>query len=301
MAGEAIFLLSGKPPASVDYTAAADGKRGDLVDAGGTPAFLLDDVSANGIVAAAIASDLVSVPQPTTARAWKAGEPVYLTHDREFGGTMPIARARVGYVHHDVPDTETRVPVVWRPGEGHYYQSLNPRTTPAYSLTTVTATTMVGKAVEYTQTLATTSTKGIAPGVPTQVDYEGDLLLRNVEKHANCEFSVGYRMWHDDSTKVATLWTVAFRDARKHVEIGISMDSFSSANVLDVGSPIPNDDGGTTTVTQADFDNGIPVQIILRLRFYKQDTHTERIGTEFDLLEMENPQLVTRQWGSRVQ
>ena len=302
MAGELILPLA-HGFRSVDHTATAVGKRGDLVELAGGPGFLLEDVAANGVVAVAMSAPLVTVPQPTPARAWKAGDPVYLSHDREFIGVTPIARASIGYVHHDTPDTEERVPVVWETGPGHYYQSLNPMTDPKYDLTPVdveeAAAINIGNRTQYTQTLTTTSTRGIAPGVPIQVDYEGDLLVRT-DKGVNMEFSVGYRMWHDDAAKVATIWTVAFRDARKGTEVGISMDSFSNANPLAIGAPIPNDDGGVTTITAQDFEDGIPVQVLLRLRGYSQNNHTNRTAVKFTLLEMENAQLVTRQWGARV-
>lgn len=305
MAGE-LILPYAHGVRSVDYTAPADGARGDLVELPGGIGFLMDDVSANGVVAVGIDAPLVTVPQPTTAKAWKAGEAVYLTHDREFSGPTMIARARVGYVHHDTPSTETRVPVVWSPGAGHFYEALNPRTTPSFMLPggpvlTSGQINKDGAATIYR--LARTTTKGIQPGVPVVVDYEGDILLR-LNKSANVEYSLGYELWRNDATKRATIWRIAFREhGKNHNEVGLSMDSFSNQSILDVGTPVPNDGGSVTMVTADDFENGIEVDINLRLRAYKTDDHTAFLGsrTQIEYLEIEHPQVVTSQTGARLQ
>ena len=308
MAGE-LILPHGHGLRSVDYTAPAAGKRGDLVELPDGVGFLLGDVSANGVVAVGIDAAFVTVPQPDTARAWKAGEAVWLDHDRKVTGPTMIARWGLGYVHHDTPDTEARVPVVWAPREGHFYEALNPRTTPAFQLpggpvlTGNAPGTITKDGGQLVWRLARTSTKGIRPGVPIVVDYEGDILVTG-NTSTNFEFAIGYELWRNVAAKRATVWRIVFRDGSKRAsEIGLSMDSFSNQSILDVGVPIPNDDGGVTMVTAADFEDGIEVDIHLRLRAFAIGDHSTALNkpVRIDYLEIEHPQVVTSQTGARLQ
>ena len=306
MAGELILPFA-HGVRSVDYTAPAAGKRGDLVMLPDGVGFLMADVEANGVVAVGVDAPFVTVPQPDTARAWKAGEAVWLDHDGKITGPTMIARWGIGYVHHDTPSTETRVPVVWAPREGHFYEALNPLTTPAFALPGGPVLTNAGDIAknggQLLWRLARTTTKGIRPGVPIVVDFEGDILI-SAGVGYNLEVSIGYELWRNVAAKRATVWRTSFRDAsKKDTEVGLSMDSFSNQSILDVGVPIPNDDGGVTMITAADFEDGIEVDINLRLRAFAINDHSTAHGKAIPIkyLEIEHPQVVTSQTGARLQ
>lgn len=314
MAGELILRAAAGHIESLDWTSPAAGKRGDLVEVGDVYGYLLDDVAANGRVAVGIEGH-VTVPQPATARAWKAGELVHLTHEREFAGATPVARARIGYVHQDTPASETRVPVVWRPGPGHYYQRLDHLTTPAFALDPPirpSTKETIGHTPpgEILKTLCTTTTKGIAPGVPIEVNYEGDIKIEQ-NQEVNIEFGLGYVLWHDDAQKKATIWRRSQRNGAKNRGAGIGMDSFSNQSILEIGTVIPNDrttdpaNPVLTTVTAEDFENGIPVQILLRIHLYQRNNVQRRYGSAdgddkistVENLHLDHGALVTRQRG----
>ena len=275
MAGEQVLRLSGRQPQSVDYVAAAAGKRGDIVDVNGKAAFLLDDVSANGRVAAAIGCDLVTVPQPTTAQAWKAGDSVYIDKDGGISGRTSIARHKLGCVHEDVADTATRVPIVWQPDYGHFYLEMHADTTPAFSLTPVTASPVVrldtanNRAGFYYQDLTAigaVNIKGIRPNVPVYIDYDGFLYWVCLQ-NTNAEITISFVLWETDSGRATAIRHKHITDSRKGSELSEALRGFSNQFVIGVG-----DTFGSTTVTQADFDDGIPVRMGLQVRALTLDT-----------------------------
>jgi len=326
MAGEQVYRHS-LSATSIDYTASEAGKRGDIVDVGGRLAFLLDDVAKGGRVAAAVECDLVYISQPAQALAWMAGEPVGWHGDEAVKGRSYHDHS-IGIVHHDTPATEKLIPLIWRSGAAppgySYYQMLNPQTTPAFTLTSITRNAEIpdtDAGLQYR--LCRTTTLGIRPGVPIVVDYEGDLLwTRNRPTRppqANMEVSIGYQLWRDDAAKRATIWRRSFRDSQAEREIGISMDSFSNQSILDIGTMIPNDkstpfiagvDGAPDTpavtqfteVTAADFEKGINVDILLRFRVFTPGNLEHRLkGGRVNPVHLLHPQIVTSQIGGRIQ
>ncbi len=276
MAGEQVLRLSGRQPQSVDYVAAAAGKRGDIVDVNGKAAFLLDDVSANGRVAAAIGCDLVTVPQPTTAQAWKAGDSVYIDKDGGISGRTSIARHKLGCVHEDVADTATRVPIVWQPDYGHFYLEMHASTTPAFRLPKPAnpARPNLGSnngTSQYYDNLTVSGTvnlKGIRPNVPVFIDYDG-FVYWVMNKNVTAEIIIMFLFWENTPSKVATLEHKHITDTRKGSEYSEALRGFSNQFVIGVGDFVPRARlaaGAVTEVTQADFDNGIPVRMGFRIR-----------------------------------
>ena len=306
MAGEQIYRLGGGKITTVDWTADANGSKGDLVVAGGQPGFLLDDVTSGKVVAVGLECDLVTVPQPTTARAWKAGQPVAWSN----GGLAPntaLTSDRLGYVHHDVEASEGRVPVVWRTTNdvigNSFYQALNPTTTPAFGGHNISLSGSELTALTHPNgqswVLCETTTLGIRPNVPIEVDYEGDLLFR-VSTKSLVRVRIGYVMWHSDAQKKATIWRNAWREAASNQEVGVAMDVFSNHNLLPIGAPVPNDLGNNTVVTADDFTNGIPVQILINIAGFANQSFTNRKNITPAHLELFNPQIVTKQVGGVV-
>jgi len=311
VAGEKVFPHS-RAMTSVEWTAPGVVRKGDIVDTGGRLGFALESGKRGARIAVAIECDLVYVPQPSPALAWKAGESVGW-HGGAAVKALPRHDHSIGIVHHDTPDTEDAVPVVWRSGSAppgySFYQALNPLTTPAFGLASVTTRTAIPDdpgALIYT--LATTSTLGIRPGAPVCVDYEGDLLWTRPgkERKNNMEVSIGYQLWHDRAGKRATIWRRSFRDSFMGDEIGISMDSFSNHSILDIGIQIPNDRSTSdnqrfTTVSAADFDDGIPVKILLRFRgFSAGDLNKRQKAAYLNPIHLLHPQVVTYQIGGRI-
>ena len=196
MAGELILPLK-LNIRSVDWTATGDVARGDLVElTDGLVGFALGEAKATETVAVGIEADLVTVPQPDTARAWKAGEQVNIDLEGKSVGAANITRARLGFVHHDTPATQSRVPVVWRPGAGHFFEELTESTTPA-----MTVTGPAGARQRLDQTpfvwetdIVSTNLKGIRPGVPVHVTYEGALRWK-INKNIEAEITISYLLW----------------------------------------------------------------------------------------------------------
>lgn len=142
MAGENIMPLSPMRMRSCDWTATANGSRGDWVQIGQvfnggpvTNAFLLDDVLKGGVVAVAYECELAEVPKPS-GETWTAGCWVFRNAQGHFNNNNPAtgftitppwtgnqisqrssqqmrAGWRIGTVHHDAASTDTRAVINW--------------------------------------------------------------------------------------------------------------------------------------------------------------------------------------------
>ena len=308
MAGEQIYRFGGGKITTIDWTADANGSKGDLVVVGRDVGFLLDDVTSGKVVAVGLECDLATVPQPSTAKAWKAGEPV-AWHNGEIALNTALTSNLIGYVHHDTAASETRVPIVWRSTNdtigNSFYQALNPTTTPPFGGHNISVTgaehdiTASSHPNGQSWVLCETTTLGIRANIPIEVDYEGDLLFR-LEQKGLVRLRIGYVMWHSDAQKKATIWRSAWREGIRNQEVGVAMDVFSNHNLLPIGAPVPNDMGNNTVVTADDFTNGIPVQIVLNVAGFANQSFTNRNDIDLRHLELFNPQVVTKQVGGVI-
>ena len=308
MADELVRPDGGGDITSVDWTATSNGSRGDVVRVNShLTGFLLSDVTTGNVAPVAVECKLATVPQPSTARAWKAGDLVGW-HGGELVPKTTTVDSRVGYVHNDTASTEARVPVVWRGTNDNigysFFSILNERTTPSFGLTEITATTAIPDTdVGYQAILGTSNTLGVRPDVPINVDYEGSILItkRRGGDHVIMETSIGYILWPDDAAKKATFWRRSIIEARRGVEASVPLDSFSNISILSIGTPIPLDAGGSYSLVESDFDNGIPIEIRLRLRAYEDDDiNTRDLGISFTHLALLHGQIVTHQIGGSL-
>ena len=300
MAGEKVLRAHHYAP-SIDVVAEADVARGDVLTVGDLQGFALAAAVKGAPVAVCFECHRAEIPQPATARAWAAGTRVGLA------GTdlvpVKLGYAAIGYVHHEAAATDARVSVVWRPEPGtptySYFRLYNPQTTPAFGFAAVTATTAVPMGGEGWQTsLHKSSSLGLIPGVPLTVDYEGDLLWA-FSKKANMRVSVGYVLWPDVPARRIEIWRRSWRSGGKVAEQGISMDSFSSISVLDVGSQIPKMDGSMVTITAQDFVDGIPIEILVQLRPFNDTSLTRKLDGALSHIELLHGQVVSHQSGTR--
>ena len=273
MAGE-LILPQKLNMRSVDWTATADTARGDLVELpDGLMGFALSEIKDTETGAVAIEADLVTVPQPDTARAWKAGEPVYLDADKKTAPDSAIVLARLGYVHHDTPATASRIPVVWRPGVGHFFEELTQTTTPAMSVTAPmgAAARLDTGDQEYVTDIVSTNLKGIRPGVPVHVTYEGALRWE-INKNVETEITISYLLWESIPSRRATIEHTFRQVTRNGTNSTISLDNFSIHFTLKPGDLISRGRiaaGAVTEVLQRDFTNGIPIRLTARVQAYK--------------------------------
>ena len=296
MAGENVLPLvsfANHPPLTVHYTAAADGSKGDVVTAGGRPAFLLADVEKDAAVEAAVHCKLVQVPKPDT-EAWAAGQ------------QAAIGGVDVGMVFRDAAEKTTRAEVIWgetlqsATGGYLYFEMLNARTTPVFGMTAISSNTAVAATGDgYTISLLKHTVAGLTPGAPLCVDYEGDILC-TPDANVNIQFAIGYTIYPDDPAKKATNWRSVFRGAGRNEEIGVGMDAFSAYSLFGIGSPVPPDADPTTPyMLAADDFVSLPVEVTLRIQFYNPNSLTVRFpqGTRsrFKHLEIMHPQVVSHQ------
>ena len=275
MAGELILPLK-LNMRSVDWTATADTARGDLVDLpDGLMGFALAEIKATETGAVAIEADLVTVPQPDTARAWKAGEPVYLDADRKTAPDSAIVLARLGYVHHDTPATASRIPVVWRPGVGHFFEELTEDTTPAMTITAPTGQEqrLDNGDQQWSTDIVKTNLKGIRPGVPVHVTYEGAVTWA-ISKAVISEMTISYLLWESVPSRLAIIEHSFNETTRVNQTTTISLDNFSIHFTLKPGDLISRGRaaaGAVTEVLASDFTNGIPVRLVIRIRAFNND------------------------------
>ena len=300
MAGELILPLK-LNMRSVDWTATGDVARGDLVElTDGLVGFALGEAKATETVAVGIEADLVTVPQPDTARAWKAGEQVNIDLEGKSVGPANITRARLGFVHHDTPATASRVPVVWRPSEGHFFEELTQTTTPAMS---VTAPTGANQRLDQTPffwetNIVSTNLKGIRPGVPVHVTYEGAINWE-INKSVDSDITVSYILWESIPSRRAVIEHSFRANSRSGTTAGISLDNFSIHFTLKTGDLVPRGRiaaGAVTEVLARDFTNGIPVRLALRVRAFKVGSNNlvdqttrlaELSGTEMQMITIQ--------------
>ena len=300
MAGE-LILPQKLNMRSVDWTATADTARGDLVELpDGLMGFALAEIKDTETGAVAIEADLVTIPQPDTARPWKAGEPVYLDADRKTAPDSAIVLARLGYVHHDTPANQGRIPVVWRPGVGHFFEELTEDTTPAM---TVTAPTGANQRLDQTPTewntdIVSTSLKGIRPGVPVHVTYEGAIHWQ-INKNVEAEITISYLLWENIPSRRATIEHTFRQVSRNNSNNTISLDNFSIHFTLKPGDLISRGRiaaGSVTEVLTRDFTNGIPVRLAARVRAYSGNSSnivnqltrlTQLTGSEMQMITVQ--------------
>ena len=305
MAGELILPLK-LNMRSVDWTATGDVARGDLVElADGLVGFALGEAKATETVAVGIEADLVTVPQPDTARAWKAGEQVNIDLERKSVGAANITRARLGFVHHDTPATASRVPVVWRPGAGHFFEELTQTTTPAMTITAPSgaAARLDTGDQQYTTDIVSTNLKGIRPGVPVHVTYEGALRWE-INKNVETEITISYLLWESVPSRRATIEHTFRQVTRNGTNSTISLDNFSIHFTLKPGDLISRGRiaaGAVTEVLQRDFTNGIPVRLTARVQAYKDKGSMLVDGTtRLAALQGIEMQMVTIQRGDPI-
>ena len=305
MAGE-LILPQKLNMRSVDWVATGDVAKGDLVELpGGLVGFALGEAKATETVAVGIEADLVTVPQPDTARAWKAGEQVNINIEGKSVGAANITRARLGFVHHDTPATQSRIPVVWRPGVGHFFEELTQTSTPAM---TVTAPAGARQRLDqtpfmWTTDIVSTNLKGIRPGVPVHITYEGALRWL-INKNLETEITLSYLLWESIPSRRATIEHGFRQHSRNNTNNTISLDNFSIHFTLNPGDLLPRGSvapGAVTEVLARDFTNGIPVRLTATVRAYKDvgpdiaDSATRLTGLTG--LEM---QMITVQRGDQI-
>ena len=305
MAGE-LILPQKLNMRSVDWVATGDVAKGDLVELPGSlVGFALGEAKATETVAVGIEADLVTVPQPDTARAWKAGEQVNIDIEGKSVGAANITRARLGFVHHDTPATQSRIPVVWRPGTGQFFEELTQTTTPGMTVTAPTGQRqrLDQTPFEWTTDIVSTNLKGIRPGVPVHVTYEGALRWQ-INKNIDSELILSYLLWESIPSRRATIEHTFRQQTRSGANTTISLDNFSIHFTLKVGDLVPRGRiaaGAVTEVLARDFTNGIPVRLALRIRAFKPNSanlvdETTRIQT----LVGEEMQMITVQRGDAI-
>ena len=304
MAGE-LILPQKLNMRSVDWTATADTARGDLVELpDGLMGFALAEIKDTETGAVAIEADLVTVPQPDTARAWKAGEPVYLDADKKTAPDSAIVLARLGYVHHDTPATASRIPVVWRPGVGHFFEELTQTTTPAMTVTAPTGASqrLDQTPFQWTTDIVSTNLKGIRPGVPVHVTYEGALRW-SINKNIDSEIIISYLLWENIPSRRATIEHTFRQQTRSGATTTISLDNFSIHFTLKTGDLVPRGRiaaGAVTEVLARDFTNGIPVRLTARVRALKPSGEVNDSLTRLQSLVGEEMQMITVQRGDPI-
>ena len=305
MAGE-LILPQKLNMRSVDWVATGDVARGDLVElTDGLVGFALGEAKATETVAVGIEADLVTVPQPDTARAWKAGEQVNIDIEGKSVGAANITRARLGFVHHDTPATQGRVPVVWRPGVGHFFEELTQTTTPAMS---VTAPAGQKQRLDLTPfvwetNIVSTNLKGIRPGVPVHVTYEGALRWQ-INKNIDSEVVISYLLWESVPSRRATIEHTFRQQTRNGAATTMSLDNFSIHFTLKTGDLVSRGriaPGAVTEVLARDFTNGIPVRVTARIRALKANVETVATDpTRLSSLAGEEMQMITVQRGDPI-
>ena len=276
MAGELILPLK-LNMRSVDWTATGDVARGDLVELpGGLVGFALGEAKATETVAVGIEADLVTVPQPDTARAWKAGEQVNIDLEGKSVGAANITRARLGFVHHDTPATQSRVPVVWSPGVGHFFEELTEDTTPAMTITAPAGQEqrLDNGDQQWFTDIIKTNLKGIRPGVPVHVTYEGAITWA-ISKAVISEITISYLLWESVPSRLAIIEHSFNVTTRVNQTSTISLDNFAIHFTLKPGDLVSRGraaQGAVTEVLASDFTNGIPVRVVIRIRAWKPNT-----------------------------
>ena len=305
MAGE-LILPQKLNMRSVDWVATGDVAKGDLVELpGGLVGFALGEAKATKTVAVGIEADLVTVPQPDTARAWKAGEQINIDLEGKSVGAANITRARLGFVHHDTPATQSRVPVVWRPGVGHFFEELTQTTTPAM---TVTAPAGASQRLDtgdqqFTTDIVSTNLKGIRPGVPVHVTYEGALRWQ-INKNIEAEITLSYLLWESVPSRRAIIEHTFRQVSRNNANNTISLDNLSIHFTLKTGDLVPRGRiaaGAVTEVLARDFTNGIPVRLSLRIRAYTNNgTNLVSETTRLSSLAGIEMQMITIQRGDPI-
>ena len=305
MAGE-LILPQKLNMRSVDWTATADTARGDLVELpDGLLGFALAEIKDTETGAVAIEADLVTIPQPDTARAWKAGEPVYLDADRKTAPDSAIVLARLGYVHHDTPANQSRIPVVWRPGVGHFFEELTQTTTPAMTITPPAGQQqrLDNGDQQWFTDIVSTNLKGIRPGVPVHVTYEGAITWK-ISKAADSEVTISYLLWESVPSKLAIIEHSFTQTTRVNQTTTISLDNFSIHFTLKPGDLVSRGraaPGAVTQVLASDFTNGIPIRVVIRIRAFKQnDSSIIDVQTRLAQVIGHEMQMITVQRGDPI-
>ena len=304
MSNELILPLTHRSPLSVDYTTTAALSRGDLVELPGGPGFALADANANTTVAVGVQSPMVSIAQPATPRAWKAGELVYLNADNEFVSRTNIAKWLIGWVHEDTSADAKRVPVVWSPSEGHFHLMLDEDTTPKFGMTSVTSGNQIPSGSVDTHRLCQTTTKGIRSGAPVRFDFDGSLLWQGNADHV-AELTFILTFWYGIDAKQIVKRTSTYHQARQNRSEGTVLSGFSQTIMFTVGSDIEDDvtANRATTITAQDFEDGIPLQVDFefapRVRNDYTTAHADQVNV--NPIHMLHPHMIISQSGRALQ
>ena len=182
-------------------------------------------------------------------------------------------------------------------GHGYtYWARWDQTTTPAFAanLADLTLPIEVPQDEYFTTTVLDTVIEMLQPGQPLTLDYAGGIAV-SASIFGNYEIDIGYRLWPGDARQ-ATFW-------REHLATGLSNsvvsapgDIYSHTSVLDIGTPLPTDDGGVHVVTADDFAAGFPVQILLRVGAHLTfSVSADLIAFTLTRLEWHQPQLVASQ------
>ena len=183
--------------------------------------------------------------------------------------------------------------------------SFGPVVTPAFNADPGSTGTndrySVAANADYEQQLFTATIAGLTPGYPTTIDYEGLLQFRSVGENRERRYwriEFGYRLFPSVATKQATFWRHWAGEISQGVETPIGADTFSSIGIFDVGTVLLLDSDptqNTYVMTQADFDGGLPVEVVVRLRAYDRNNTGNRAAGAFDLLSSDQLALVAFQ------
>ena len=183
--------------------------------------------------------------------------------------------------------------------------SFGPIVTPAFNADPGSTGTndrySVAANADYEQQLFTTTVVGLTPGYPTTIDYEGLIQFRAVGENRDRRFwriEFGYRLFPGVAAKQATFWRHWAGEIAQGVETPIGADTFSSIGIFDVGTVLPLDSDptqNTYVMTQADFDGGLPVEVVVRLRAYDRNNTGNRAAGAFNLLSSDQLAMVAFQ------
>ncbi|MYD94235.1 MAG: hypothetical protein F4Y02_11220 [Chloroflexi bacterium] len=180
-----------------------------------------------------------------------------------------------------------------------WYSHYDATTTPALSFTPITTNTPIAIDSQHTQVLLDAMAPAITPGDPITTDYEGAIhVLHSTQGRRNIEIAIGYTLFEGVPEKQFTSWRTAHLEGSNGQDLLVPADVFSNHGILDIGTIVPLDGGGTYTWTAADFENPIPVRITLRVRGFTPGDATVRREVTIGSLTWELAQIVAYQLGA---
>lgn len=195
------------------------------------------------------------------------------------------------------PVVQSAVPTFSAGGHGYtYWQAWNPTTPMPFgaAFAGLTLPIAIPADTPFSLTLLNTVIEHLQPGDPFAIDYEGSVVVATGTS-VNLEVDLGYRIW-PGMDRQFTSWREFLGLAFVNQPLAVPGNSFSHQGIFGVGTVVPTDAGGMTTFTAADFADGLPVQIILRVlghaAFSLEAPSIDVQMTELDWLQ---PQLVVTQ------